>query len=295
MSENEPRKSENPEPRTSENPERPNSDVRGSTPNVRNPQPPTPNVQTPNVQTPNVRQSVFSMVLTALDHHHWMFFEGPTIGFNGFSMVFEIPRAMVNDGLDVPLHKNVRKINMRQNELMNICWTPNPSIYSIETSHTVQHRKWFPILISLRMPINLHKYLTLHCALHIHNLSSLTLPQKSIVKIENCNCDDRKVPFTANFNDLRRPLTSSMIFRRPLEIFNGFWEDHHHWMFFGGLTIAINGFSMVFDLATIAFNGFRWLWTIGQTMRWFRWIVVVYLWNLLGVEVFEQDLLLLKV
>ena len=30
-----------------------------------------------------------------------MFLEGPTIGFNGFSMVFEILRAMVNDGLEV--------------------------------------------------------------------------------------------------------------------------------------------------------------------------------------------------
>ena len=30
-----------------------------------------------------------------------MFFEGPTIGFNGFSMVFKILRAMVNDGFDV--------------------------------------------------------------------------------------------------------------------------------------------------------------------------------------------------
>ena len=47
-------------------------------------------------------------------------------------------------------------------------------------------------------------------------------------------------------------------------------------MFLGGLTIAINGFTMVFDAATIAFNGFRWFGTIGQTMRWFRWIVVVY-------------------
>ena len=47
-------------------------------------------------------------------------------------------------------------------------------------------------------------------------------------------------------------------------------------MFFGGLTIAINGFSMVFDFSTIAFNGFRWFRTIGPTMRWFRWIVVVY-------------------
>ena len=46
-------------------------------------------------------------------------------------------------------------------------------------------------------------------------------------------------------------------------------------MFFGGLTIATNGFSMVFDFATIAFNGFQWFRTIGQTMRWFRWIVVV--------------------
>ena len=40
--------------------------------------------------------------------------------------------------------------------------------------------------------------------------------------------------------------------------------------FLGGLTIAINGFTMVFD---VAFNGFRWFRTIGQTMRWFRWIV----------------------
>ena len=27
--------------------------------------------------------------------------------------------------------------------------------------------------------------------------------------------------------------------------------------FFGNLTIAVNGFSMVFDFVTIAFNGFR--------------------------------------
>ena len=30
-----------------------------------------------------------------------MFLEGPTIGFDGFSIVFKILRAMVNDGLEV--------------------------------------------------------------------------------------------------------------------------------------------------------------------------------------------------
>ena len=30
-----------------------------------------------------------------------MFFEDPTIGVNGFSMVFKILRAMVNDGFEV--------------------------------------------------------------------------------------------------------------------------------------------------------------------------------------------------
>ena len=30
-----------------------------------------------------------------------MFFQGPTIGVNGFSMVFKILRAMVNDGFEV--------------------------------------------------------------------------------------------------------------------------------------------------------------------------------------------------
>ena len=60
-----------------------------------------------------------------------MFLEGPTIGFDGFSIIFEILRAMVNDGLEVnnlhvPSHKKVRKINSRQNAnflqstLMNI-------------------------------------------------------------------------------------------------------------------------------------------------------------------------------
>ena len=50
-----------------------------------------------------------------------MFLESRTIGFNGFSMVFEILRAMLNDGLEVndglhvPLHRKVRKINLRQN------------------------------------------------------------------------------------------------------------------------------------------------------------------------------------
>ena len=39
-------------------------------------------------------------------------------------------------------------------------------------------------------------------------------------------------------------------------------------MFVDGLTIATNDFSMVFDFSTIAFNGFRWFRTIGQTMRW---------------------------
>ena len=60
-----------------------------------------------------------SMVLTLLHHHHRMFFEGPTIGVNGFSMVFKILRAMVNngfevnDGLDVSFHLEVHKSNSR--------------------------------------------------------------------------------------------------------------------------------------------------------------------------------------
>ena len=63
-------------------------------------------------------------------------------------------------------------------------------------------------------------------------------------------------------------------------------------MFFGGLTIATNGFSMVFDFATIAFNGFQWFRIIGQTMRWFRWIVVVYLGSSCALLVgFVRDIL----
>ena len=53
--------------------------------------------------------------------------------------------------------------------------------------------------------------------------------------------------------------------------------------FLGHSTITIKWFSaprpllsMVFrwfgDLSTIGFNDFQWSWTIGPTMRWFRWI-----------------------
>ena len=70
--------------------------------------------------------------------------------------------------------------------------------------------------------------------------------------------------------------------------FQWFWRDHCKFSMVFEETITIECFwavwplpSMVlrwfFDVATIAFNGFRWFQTIGQTMRWFRWIVVVYL------------------
>ena len=60
-----------------------------------------------------------------------MFLGGPTIGFNGFSMVFEILRAMVNDGLEVNngLHvlspKKAQKTNSQQNanlKLPSLTW-----------------------------------------------------------------------------------------------------------------------------------------------------------------------------
>ena len=80
-----------------------------------------------------------------------MFLEGPTIGFDGFSMVFEILRAMVNDGLEVnnglhvPLHKKVRKINSRQNANFKQSTQMNISEHlqsgPIQTLHTVQQRK----------------------------------------------------------------------------------------------------------------------------------------------------------
>ena len=46
-----------------------------------------------------------------------------------------------------------------------------------------------------------------------------------------------------------------MVLKRPLQTSNGFWGDHHHWMFFGGLTIAINGFSVVF---VFCYHHFQW-------------------------------------
>jgi len=44
-----------------------------------------------------------------------MFFDQPTIDFNGFSMVFRFFRTMVNDGFEIPRLQKVRKFNSRQN------------------------------------------------------------------------------------------------------------------------------------------------------------------------------------
>ena len=53
----------------------------------------------------------FSMVLSTLNHHHLMFFDQPTIDFNGFLMVFRFFRTMVNDGLETPKLQKVHKFN----------------------------------------------------------------------------------------------------------------------------------------------------------------------------------------
>ena len=90
-----------------------------------------------------------------------MFWEGPTIGFNGFSMVFEILRAMVNDGLEVNdgLHvyhctrKCVKSIlDKMQIHSINICSVGLPSIETLQCKlYTVQKSKGFPTLISPEM------------------------------------------------------------------------------------------------------------------------------------------------
>ena len=52
----------------------------------------------------------FSMVLSSLDHHHWMFFYRSTIEIDGFSMVFPNSGAMVSDGFDLEKDLKMRII-----------------------------------------------------------------------------------------------------------------------------------------------------------------------------------------
>ena len=55
------------------------------------------------------------------------------------------------------------------------------------------------------------------------------------------------------------PLNISMVLKRPLKICNGFWRKHHHWMFFGSLTIANNVFQWILVLLpslSMVFNDF---------------------------------------
>ena len=65
-----------------------------------------------------------------------------------------------------------------------------------------------------------------------------------------------KTPFLALVNEFCLGQNDLLyVLKRPLQIFNGFWGDHHHWMFLGGLTIAINGFTMVF---WCCYHRFQW-------------------------------------
>ena len=66
----------------------------------------------------------------------------------------------------------------------------------------------------------------------------------------------KKTPFLALVNEFCLGQNDLLyVLKRPLQIFNGFWGDHHHWMFLGGLTIAINGFTMVF---WCCYHRFQW-------------------------------------
>ena len=75
-----------------------------------------------------------------------MFFGGPTIGVNGFSMVFKILRAMVNDGfevndgLDVPLNlKSIyNKIQiLSRKSIVHMIWTI-PDVGGFQLSFPLQ-------------------------------------------------------------------------------------------------------------------------------------------------------------
>ena len=82
---------------------------------------------------------------------------------------------------------------------------------------------------------------------------------------QDCNCDHRIVQLFWQNIDLRGPLTSSMFLGNHCK-FQWFWRDHCKFSmvfeetitiecFLGGLTIAINGFTMVF---WCCYHRFQW-------------------------------------
>ena len=76
-----------------------------------------------------------------------MFLEAPTIGFDGFSIVFEILRAMVNDGLEVnnglTYHRTKKCVKSIHNTMQSMQMNISKHLQSgpIQTLHTVQQRK----------------------------------------------------------------------------------------------------------------------------------------------------------
>ena len=137
------------------------------------------------------------------------FWGGPTIETNGFSMVFKILRAMVNNGLFYPLWS-----------IFSPLWSIFNLIWTLFEKNTISSP----------------------CEWLLFGSKWLTLRFEETI---------------ANFQwFLRRP--------SPLNVFWAVWPLP---------SMVLRWF---FDVATIAFDGFWWFRTIGQTMRWFRWIVVVY-------------------
>ena len=60
-----------------------------------------------------------------------------------------------------------------------------------------------------------------------------------------------------------------MVLNQPLQIFNGFWRDHHHWMFFGGLTIVDRPTQLI-CISDLYLLSWRWrpLWSGGTLYQW---------------------------
>merc|ERR1712192_200360 len=84
----------------------------------------------------------------------------------------------------------------------------------------------------------------------MQKVGTQTLVQNSIIKIEYDNCDHKKDPFflenTANFIDLRRPLTSSMVSRKPSNI-SMVLKRPLPSMVFQWFLVLLPSLSMVFD------------------------------------------------
>ena len=112
-------------------------------------------------------------------------------------------------------------------------------------------------------------------------LAVATPPGANKITVKQTIVEDCKLYFPGT------PFKIVIGFRETIAIFDCFWGNHHHWIFWHSYH-WYQYCQWFLDALTIGCNSFQWSDIIGLTIEWFQWIVQVYCSMLSTRDQFEN-------